>query len=85
MEHIFLNINKRKYKKREYTEEQIKKALTGKYRKYIAYYLEGSDGELSFDFWIIDDLVKEDSKLDGKYIIVTNVYECTKSQLLNCV
>jgi transposase len=83
LEHIFSNINKRKYKKREYTEEQTKKALTGKYKKYIEYYLEENDEELSFDFWVIDDLVKEDSKMDGKYIIVTNVHEYTKSQLLN--
>ena len=50
LKHITSKLNKRKYKRREYVEEQVKKALTGKYKRYVDYYLEKEDGKLSFNF-----------------------------------
>ncbi|MFQ6063674.1 MAG: hypothetical protein ACE5J9_10945, partial [Methanosarcinales archaeon] len=73
LEHIKSKLNQRKYKKHEYVEKQIDKAMQGTYKKYIDYFLHGKDGELSLDYGINQGKIGYDAKLDGKYIIVSNV------------
>jgi hypothetical protein len=85
---LIVKSEKKEDKDRKNREKGIKK-ITDKL-EHIFFHInkrkyKKHDEELSFDFWVIDDLVKEDSKLDGKYIIVTNLEIFGKLSLIKLV
>lgn len=75
LEEIRSKLNTRKYKMQDYVEGRIKKLFSGKMRKYKKFFdilLEGEDGELSLSYSLKEEVIAEEAKLDGKYILVTD-------------
>lgn len=79
-------LNTCKYKKQEYVREQIKKLFfrKKKYRHFFQIELSGTDGNLTLAWTTNEEALAEEKKLDGKYILVTNLSpdEYSSSQLL---
>ncbi len=75
LEHIRSKLNERKYKKRTYAQEQIDKLFhrKKKYRAFLNIELTGEDGELSLDWSFNEVALAQEKRLDGKYILITNL------------
>lgn len=66
-------LNVRKYKRRAYAEEQIRKQVLAKPgSEFIQVHLEGEDGQLTLDWHLDVAALKQAMVLDGKFLLVTN-------------
>jgi len=66
-------LNVRKYKRKAYTEEQIRKQVLEKPgAKFLQVELSGEDGHLSLSWRVDVEALKEAMALDGKFLLITN-------------
>lgn len=73
LRHIESKLNDRKYKNPEYVSDMAKKAVSGsRAKKYFSYDVKGEYGAVEFTWDLKRELIEEDEKLDGKYILATN-------------
>ena len=73
LEPIESKLNQRKYKDMDYVKLMAKKAIEGsRAKKYFYFDVKGEYGNLSFKWGLKEDLIREDEKLDGIYLIATN-------------
>ncbi|MFQ6052481.1 MAG: IS1634 family transposase [Candidatus Hydrothermarchaeota archaeon] len=73
LKHIESKLNQRKYKNKDYVKMMAKKAIEGsRAKKYFYFAVKGEYGNLSFKWGLQYERIKEDEKLDGKYMIATN-------------
>jgi len=71
--HIESQLNTRKYKDPDYVKYMAKKAVEGsRTKKYFVYDVKGGYGEVKFTWSLKRELIEEDKKLDGKYMLATN-------------
>jgi len=78
------HLNKRKYKKATYTQQQIDKAQR-KYKTvkdFVKVQLMGIDGNLTLSFDIDIKLITQAAQRDGRYLIVTNRHLSEEEMLL---
>jgi len=75
-------LNTRKYKKRNYVRERIRKVVKGKYKKCVRWELSGEDGELSLHYAIDREELARVKALEGKYVLATNVEEYSREDVL---
>lgn len=73
LKHIESKLNTRKYKNPDYVKYMAKKAVEGRRaKKYFAYEIKGEYGRVEFAWHLKEELIAEDAKLDGKYMLGTN-------------
>ncbi|MFQ6063684.1 MAG: hypothetical protein ACE5J9_11000 [Methanosarcinales archaeon] len=73
LEPIESKLNQRKYKDKDYVKHMAKKAIEGsRAKKYFYFEVKGEYGNLSFEWGLKEDLIKEDENFDGIYLIATN-------------
>jgi transposase len=66
-------LNVRKYKRKAYAEDQIRKQVLNKPGgKFLQVELSGEDGHLSLSWRVDVEALKEAMVLDGKFLLVTN-------------
>lgn len=71
--HIESKLNARKYKNPDYVEYMAKKSVEGsRTKKYFTYDVKGDYGKIEFTWGLKKELIEEDEKLDGKYMLATN-------------
>jgi transposase len=77
LDHIRSKLNTRKYKKLDYVKQQIDKLFSRKkrYRSIYNIELSGSDGNLTLNWAINEEYLRQEKRADGKYILVTNLPE----------
>lgn len=78
------HLNKRKYKKATYTQQQIDKAQR-KYKTvkdFVKVQLMGIDGNLTLSFDIDVKLITQAAQRDGRYLIITNRHLSAEEMLL---
>jgi len=68
-------LNRRRYARGEYVKGQVEAVLKPPFGRYIGYELAGEDGELTSHWWRKEDALKEREKLDGKYMVATDLKE----------
>ena len=71
-------LNTRKYKKKQYVEKMFDSQFKGfrsKYKKAYKLTLSGEDGSLTAVVDKDDELIKAMDKLDGKYVLLANVFD----------
>lgn len=73
LKHIESHLNTRKYKDPDYVKYMAKKSVAGsRTKKYFAYGVKGEYGRVEFTWSLKKELIDEDKKLDGKYMLATN-------------
>jgi len=71
--HIESRLNARKYKNPDYVEYMAKKSVEGsRTKKYFVYDVKGEYGMVEFTWGLKKEVIEEDEKLDGKYMLATN-------------
>jgi transposase len=66
-------LNVRKYKRKTYAEDQIRKQVLNKPGgKFLQVELSGEDGDLSLSWHVDVEALKEAMVLDGKFLLITN-------------
>ncbi|MDI6886866.1 MAG: hypothetical protein QMD22_11120, partial [archaeon] len=71
--HIESRLNARRYKNPDYVEYMAKKSVEGsRTKKYFVYDVKGEYGMVEFTWGLKKELIEEDEKLDGKYMLATN-------------
>lgn len=66
-------LNLRKYKRKTYAEDQIRKQVLNKPGgKFLQVELSGEDGDLSLSWRVDVEALKEAMVLDGKFLLITN-------------
>jgi transposase len=83
LEAIQSHLNQRKYKRREYTLEQIHLAQRGNAaRDLVDIELRGEDGALVLTFSVNADRLAQAEQRDGRYPLVTNRWEVSADEVL---
>lgn len=78
-----VKLNKRQYRKKRYVKERLKTILKkSRFIKYLTISLKGETNKLRLLVWRNQRHIREDQKLDGKYIMVTNLKDKTARELL---
>lgn len=73
LEHIKAKLNTRKYKNPDYVRYMVKKAVEGRRaKKYLTYEVKGEYGQAELTWGLKKEVIEEDEKLDGKYMLATN-------------
>ncbi len=76
-------LNKRQYRRKRYVQARLQTILKkNRFVKYLTISLRGETNKLSLLVWRNQHRVREDQKLDGKYIMVTNLKDKTAPELL---
>lgn len=76
-------LNQRQYRKKRYVQDRLKTILKkNRFVKYLTISLRGETDKLRLLVWRNQRRLREDQKLDGKYIMVTNLKDKTAPQLL---
>jgi transposase len=76
-------LNKRQYRKKRYVKERLNTILKkSRSVKYLTISLRGETDKLSLFVWRNQRCIREEQKLDGKYIMVTNLRDKTAPELL---
>lgn len=68
-------LNVRKYRRKEYVKGGVEKLFSGKmlrYKKFFDVHIEGEDGSLKLEYPAKKEVIDEEARLDGKYILVTD-------------
>jgi len=68
-------LNQRRYARREYVQQQVTAALKPPFGQYVHYEVSGEDGQLSLRWWRDEEALAEREKLDGKYVVVTDLWD----------
>lgn len=84
LKYIASKLNERKYKKYDYVKEQVAKLFfrKKKYRLFFTIDLSGTDGALTLEWSLNQDALTEAKRLDGKYILVTNLADYSATELI---
>jgi len=84
LEKIQAQLNQRKYKRRDYTLEQIHLAQRGNPARHLFdITLGGEDGALSLKFQVNADQLAQAKQRDGRYPLVTNRWDLDADQVLS--
>jgi transposase len=76
-------LNKRQYRRKRYVKERLKTIFKkNRFVKHLTISLKGETGQLSLLVYRNQRRIREDQKLDGKYIMVTNLKDKTAPELL---
>jgi transposase len=76
-------LNQRQYRKKRYAKERLKTILKkNRFVKYLTISLKGETNKLRLLVYRNQHRIREDQKLDGKYIMVTNLKDKTAPALL---
>lgn len=68
-------LNQRRYARREYVQQQVRAALKPPFGQYVHWEVSGEDGQLSLRWWRDEEALAEREKLDGKYVVVTDLWD----------
>lgn len=68
-------LNQRRYTRGEYVKQQVEAALKPPFGQYLLYELSGEDGLLTLRWWRDEAVLGERAKLDGKYVVVTDLWD----------
>jgi transposase len=76
-------LNKRQYQRKRYVKDRLKTILKqNRAQKYLTFSLRGETGKLSLVHFRNHKRIREDERLDGKYIMVTNLKDKRAPELL---
>lgn len=76
-------LNTRRYKRRDYTWNQIEKARQGNpAKRFVAIELNGTDGDLTLTYYLDQEALAAAEALDGRYLLGTNDHALTALQML---
>jgi transposase len=80
---IRAKLNQRQYRKKRYVQDRLKTILKkNRFVQYLTLSLRGETNKLRLLVWRNQRRIREDQKLDGKYIMVTNLKDKTAPELL---
>jgi transposase len=80
------HLNQRKYKRRDYTVEQIHLAQRGNpVKALVEVELQGEDGALTLTFQVNAERLAQAQQRDGRYPIVTNRWDLSATEVLQHV
>ncbi len=76
-------LNRRQYRKKRYAKDRLATILKkSRFAKYLTISLRGETNKLRLLVWRNQRRLREDQKLDGKYIMVTNLKDKIACELL---
>jgi transposase len=76
-------LNHRQYRRKRYAKERLATILKkNRFVKYLTISLKGETNKLSLLVYRNQRRIREDQKLDGKYIMITNLKDKTAPELL---
>jgi transposase len=76
-------LNKRQYRRKRYVQDRLKTILKkNRFVQYLTISLRGETHKLQLLVWRNQRRIREDQKLDGKYIMLTNLKDKTAPELL---
>lgn len=76
-------LNQRQYRRKRYVQARLQTILKkNRFAKYLTISLRGETNKLRLLVWRNQHRLREDQKLDGKYIMVTNLIDKTAPELL---
>lgn len=68
-------LNQRRYARGEFVKQQVEAARKPPFGQYVGYEVTGEDGQLTLRWWREEGTLAEREKLDGKYVVVTDLWD----------